>query len=86
MKKPGEQVFENSHSDGNLLTTKKITAMANYISSSIVESESLGFILHEWVWNNENFLYRRIAAFALMIFPVYVINSFKSKMSQNIPI
>lgn len=85
MKKPGEQVFESSHSDGNLLTTKKITATANYISSSIVESEILGFILHEWVWNNENF-YRRIAAFTLMIFPVYVINSFMSRMSQNIPI
>lgn len=84
MKKPGEQVFESSHSDGNLLTLQKnITATANYISSSIAESEILGFILHEWVWNNENFLYRRIAAFT---FPVYVINSFKSRMSQNIPI
>lgn len=70
MKKPGEQVFESSHSDGNLLTTKKFTATANYISSSIVESEILGFILHAWVWNNENFLYRKIAAFTLMIFPI----------------
>ena len=49
VKKPGEQVFETDLSDGNLLALpkKKFTATANYISSSIVESEILGFILHE---------------------------------------
>lgn len=40
MKKPGEQVFETNHSDGNILAVqKKITATANYIISFIVESE-----------------------------------------------
>lgn len=47
--KPGEQVFETNHGDGNLLAVqkKKNSATANYISSFIVESEILGFILHE---------------------------------------
>lgn len=49
MKKPGEQVSETNHSDGNILAVqkKKITATANYIISFIVESEILVFMLHE---------------------------------------
>lgn len=47
-KKPGEQVFETS-CDGNLLALqKRITAIANCISCSIVESEILGFIMNEF--------------------------------------
>lgn len=42
---------------------KKIIATANYISASIVESEILGFIIHEGVQNKErNFFPKRIAA------------------------
>lgn len=50
VKRPGKQVFEISLGDGNLLALPKkkiFTATANYISYSIVESENLGFILHE---------------------------------------
>ena len=61
---------------------KKFTAAANYISSSIVELEILGFILHEWIWNNEHFLSKRISAVTGMC-PVYVINSLKGSVSQN---
>lgn len=57
MKKPGERVFETNSGHGNLLALqkkekKKVTTTANYISSSIVESENLGFLFHEWVRNN----------------------------------
>lgn len=52
MKKPGERVFETNSGHGNLLALqkkekKKVTTTANYISSSIVESENLGFLFHE---------------------------------------
>lgn len=68
------------------LYKKKFAAIANYIRSSIVESEVLGFLLHEWIWNNENFLSKSIIAVRVMIYPVCVINSLKSTVSQNSPV
>lgn len=84
-KKPGEQVFWNQSwwwKFTDLTKKKKKKSTANYISSSIVESEILEFMLYEWVWNNENFLSGRIATLTLMIFFVFVVTSFNSRWAR----